>query len=186
VSEPGFACVVPGRLAPTRSPLARLVRRRAADDRQGEALYLAALVVLGAAALLAGQAVWLALPASAWPAWAAGGGVLAALTLGGWLPALAVRMEAGVLIVRRGTEAVAVPLAEARAVRRVSAEEAHAHWRRYAATRYLANRPEHDLLLVRDASGAPVLVGLPTGDLDRLEAAVEAARADGTPVPLAA
>jgi hypothetical protein len=186
VTAEGPRYTVPGRLAPTRAPLARVIRALAVDARQGEALYFVALVVLGAAALLAGQVAWFAVPASAWPGLVAGGSGLAAFALGGWLPALHVRVSGGVLHVRRGSEAAALPLAEARAVRRVSAWEAHAHWRRYAATRYLANRTGHDLLLVRDAVGTPWLIGLPDEALAELEAMGARAEPTGTPVPLTA
>jgi hypothetical protein len=186
VTAEGPRYTVPGRLAPTRSPLARVVRALAADARQGEALYFVALVVLGAVALLAGQVAWFALPASAWPGLLAAGGGLAAFALGGWLPALHVRVSGGTLHVRRGPEAVTLPPAEAQALRRVSAREAHAHWRRYGATRHLANRMDHDLLLVCDAEGTPWLIGLPDEALAELEAIGAPDEPAGTPVPLAA
>ena len=170
---------------PASSPLGRALRRRSADARQAEGLYVvaAALVVVGAALL--GQWGWIrwsAAPLAYGTALGAAWLLVGAACFAGWRPRLHVRAHAGRLEIQRGAEGLGLAYAQVEAVERITAEAFHRHWRRYAATRAFVNRLPRELLLLRTEHG-PVVLGLPPAELARLESHL-AGHLDAAPLPL--
>lgn len=169
--------VIPRSLYLPASPLGRGVRRWAHDARQAESLYFVALALVLCLATLAGQWGWIAFgttpdgaPSLAFLAAQVGGGlVLAGTCLLGWRPRVVVTARPETLDVRQGDEALTFHHGRIAAVERITAKDYHRHWQRYAATRAFVNRLPDELLLLRTAGG-PVVLGLATPDLDRLEA----------------
>ena len=159
------------------SPLGRGMRRWAHDARQAESLYFVALALVLCLATLAGQWGWIVYgttpdgsPSLAFFAvQTVGALVLVATCLLGWRPRVTVTARDEVLDVRQGDEALSLHHGRITSAERITAEDYHRHWRRYAATRAFVNRLPDDLLLLRTASG-PVVLGLAAPDLDRLEA----------------
>lgn len=159
------------------SPLGRGVRRWARDARQTESLYFVALALVLCLATLAGQWGWIAYGTTPdgspsltfFAVQVVGGLVLVATCFLGWRPRVTVTARDEALDVRQGDEALSLHHGRIAAAERITAADYHRHWRRYAATRAFVNRLPDELLLLRTASG-PVVLGLATPDLDRLEA----------------
>jgi len=158
---------IPARFHPGRSPLGRLIRRLTADRWQADALYLAALVLGGTALLLAHLVAWNLTPATLahTPAWFAAeialALVVAALSLIGWQPGIAVRCDATGLHLRQSRRRLTVAPDDVTDVEVVSARHYHRHERRYAGTRVFVNRVPGEVLLVRTEETV-VAIGLAT------------------------
>lgn len=167
---------IPRSLHLPASPLGRGVRRWAHDARQAESLYFVALALMLCLATLAGQWGWIvygttpdgAPSLTFFAIQVVGGLVLGATCFLGWRPRVVVTARDEILDVRQGDEALSLHHGRIAAVERITAEDYHRHWRRYAATRAFVNRLPDELLLLRTASG-PVVLGLAAPDLDRLE-----------------
>lgn len=174
-AEPGLVYTEPGAWHPAASPLGRLVRGRA-DRRQAETRAWAAALATAVALLLALQTAWalagaerpallLAASAGAWIAWAA-------LALAGRRPGVCVALGPERVTVRQGRRALRVPRADVRDVRRVSAQAAHEHWKRYARTQVFQARHHPEALVLRLPGGTPVLIAMPSDALAGLEQAL--------------
>jgi hypothetical protein len=170
---------------PVSSLLGRALRRRAADARQAEGLYVVAAALVLVGGVLLGQWGWMlgrAHPVAYGVAAGLGWAVIGAACFGGWRPRLHVRVGGGALHIARGAEALVVPLGEVERAERIAAAEYHRHWARYAATRAFVNRLGDEVLLLRTARG-PVVLGLGPSELSRLEARL--APAEPRPLPRA-
>ena len=166
---------VPAALHPASSLLGRLVRRWSDDERQAESRYIVAAALVLGGATLAGQWAWVVwgtegeMALGFFAAQVVGGLFVGGFTLLGWRPALHIRADDQRLTVQRGAETLDLPYEAVTSVERITAAAYHGHWRRYAATFAFVNRLPADLLLLTTARG-PVVLGLPAGDLARLEA----------------
>ncbi len=170
------AFIIASRFDPTRSPLGRLVRARAADARQGESLYIVAVALIVLAFVLAGFLGWTVLPEPQPPGariFIVLGGVLlvvfASTCLVGRQPEIVIRPGRSDLTVESSDGALRIHYSVVERVSRIDDRTYYRHYRRYAETRDFVNRIPPELLLVR-AAGIPVVFGLDSdADLDALE-----------------
>lgn len=169
--------IAPPAFHPPSSLLGRLVQRWTEDRRQAESLFIVAVALVLVVAMLAGQWSWVlwGLGPDGSPnlayfvAQIVGGLIVGGGCLLGWRRPVHVRLEDEGLAIRRGAETLVVALGEVTAAERITADAYHLHWSRYAVTQIFVNRVEDALLLLRTTRG-PVVLGLPTSDMEHLEA----------------